>query len=49
MNVDPNDPKGRKNMGDMSGKSKTKEDLDERPLTKGEKAHARTMAANPDM
>jgi hypothetical protein len=49
MNVDPNDPEGRENEGEMAGWDKTAEDLEARPLTKGEKAHARRMAADPDM
>ena len=47
--VDPNDVKGRANMETMSGYDKSAEDLASRPLTKGERAHARRMAADPDM
>ena len=32
----------------MSGYDKTKAELEVRPLTKGEKAHAKFIAANPD-
>ena len=36
-------------METMSGYDKSAEDLASRPLTKGERAHARRMAADPDM
>lgn len=32
----------------MSGYTKSKKTLESQPLTKGEKAHARRIAANPD-
>jgi len=36
-------------MGTMSGADKSADELEIRPLTKGEKAHARSMAKDPDM
>ena len=36
-------------MGTMSGADKDEEELEVRPLTKGEIAHAKSMAADPDM
>jgi hypothetical protein len=33
----------------MAGNDKSKEELESSPLTKGEKAHALTIAKNPDM
>lgn len=32
----------------MAGEDKTKEELETRPLTKGERAHAIRIASNPD-